>query len=101
MRLDYPELYNKEFSGKTQLFETLNDYFPEYEEIFESEYVKGLYKYTWENYIIIDYFKQLYRIDVETRGNGGWLSYDECQVKSITRCNRVVSQVFQVDFEKI
>lgn len=86
---DYKELFEKTFDSIDCLkYELSEYYFPECEFIFISEYEKGWHKYEWWNYIILKYFGELYKVSITSRGNGGWLSIDDCNITTIKKTKR-------------
>lgn len=97
--IDYKELFEKTFDDIYCLkFELTEYYFPECEIIFESEYEKGLQKYNWWSYIVLKYFGELYKVSITSRGNGGWLSIDDCNITDIKKTKRIDKVINSFEF---
>lgn len=85
----YKDLCDKEYEDIDYLKSDLhNNFFPDCEFIYEAPYEEGAYKYTWDNFLIIKYFNEYYKLKIESRGNGGWQSMNECKVTSVTKTER-------------
>lgn len=91
---DYKELKAKKFGYLEAIQTELEYYFPEctYEYISEPE--KGCHKYTWNNYIVLEYYNEFYKIDLESSGNGGWLDIDDYQITAVNKCKRIETTSF-------
>lgn len=92
----YKDLCNKEHDHLDSLKNDLNtNFFPECEFIFQSEYIEGCSKYSWDSYLILQYFGEFYKITLESQGNGGWLDIDECKVVSVYKVQKTVKVIQQ------
>lgn len=78
--LDITEI---KFSDYQDVIRVLNDYFPECIIVETPKWELGLHKYSFEGFIILEYFNQLYKVNLEGIGNGGWQGVNECCVTSI------------------
>lgn len=92
------DFLDKEYEHSYDLkYDLLNNFYPDAEIIEESEYIKGLHKYTWNNYIVILYFNSLYKFDIESVGNGGWLSIDTCKVLKVSKVTlKLITESYEV-----
>ena len=91
------DIFEKEYTHYEAVISDLFlNFYPECEILETPKWVKGWSKYEWFGTIVFSYFGQDYLVDLEARGNGGWLSVDGCKVISILPIKSVYYETVQV-----
>ena len=96
------DILEKNYSNYEEIiYDLTNNFYPDCEIVKSISWVKDCHKYQWCGNLVFKYFNELYLVDIDAIGNGGWLSIDDCKVVGINKVKKVVKLVEEISWELI
>lgn len=86
---DYKELFEKTFDDIDCLKFELTEYYFQNVKSFLNLNMKKAYK---------NIIGELYKVSITSRGNGGWLSIDDCNITDIKKTKRIDKVINSFEF---